>query len=159
MTFDWDTFLARLKSYPSNAHRLLPPCPGKRIAAVESELGELPKSLKEMLNHVNGAKLFIRAGPMVSVFGISVVPPLPPMEWASDWWIDKFTPWWRDAESGRQNDWVIAMMNYGGLILIDANNKVSEWDTSEGRWLKENVPFADWMKQIIAEGESFLTAS
>src|ERR1700687_2139736 len=114
MIFDWNSLLARLRSYPPNIHRLLPPCPRERIATVESEQGQLPKALKEMLKRMNGGELFIRAGPMLSVFGISIVPPLPPTEWAPDWWIDKFTPTWRQAGLGGQDDWVIAMMNFGG---------------------------------------------
>src|SRR5437899_892990 len=121
MMFDWDAFLVRLRAYPAHFHRILPPCPGERIEAVEKELRELPPTLKEMLRRFNGVELFISGSPLVSLFRISTIPPLPPLEWAPEWCIDTFTRKWRAAGSNRQGDWAIAITNYGGLILLDAD--------------------------------------
>jgi hypothetical protein len=153
MMFNWEVFLSRLQAYPSHFHRILPPCPGERIDAVERELGNLPLTLKAMLSHLNGAQLFLKAGPSFSLFGISTVPPLPPFEWAVDWYIDRFTPRWRAAGSGRQNDWAIAMTNYGGLILLDRDETVKEWDTGQSCWLAKNLLLEEWIEKVIREGE------
>lgn len=76
--FDWDAFVVRLRAYPFHFHRILPPCPGERIEAVEKEIGELPQTLWEMLKRFNGAELFIAGSPLVSFFRISTSPTLPP---------------------------------------------------------------------------------
>ena len=150
--FDWDAFVARLRAYPAGVHQLLPPCPDDRVRAVEKELGKLPETLEEMLKRFNGANLFISAG-LLSLFRISTIPPLPPLEWAPQWCIDKFTPQWRAAGSNRQGDWAIAMTNYGGLVLLDADGTVKEWDTGESRWLSKNMPLGEWIEKMMSEGE------
>lgn len=151
--FDWGAFVVRLRAYPPHFHRILPPCPGERIEAVEKELGKLPTTLTAMLSHFNGAKLFLSAGPSFSLFGISTNPPLPPLEWAPEWCIDKFTPKWRAAGPNRQDDWAIAMTNYGGLILLDGNETIKEWDTGQSTWLSKNLPLVEWIENVISEGE------
>jgi hypothetical protein len=153
MSFDWDAFLGRLRAYPPEFHRVLPPCSAERIEAVEKELGRLPQTLKEMLKHLNGAELFIVGLPYLSLFGISTIPLLPPFEWSTGWYIDTFTPKWRATGSGRQNDWAIAMTNYGGLILVDGDETVKEWDTGESRWLCERLPFHKWIEKVMSEGD------
>jgi hypothetical protein len=119
-------------------------------------LGEIPPVLVEMLNQFNGARLFIRNGPLVSIFGISLIPPLPSMEWAPDWQIDKFTPAWRSADKGREREWVIGMMNYGELIIFDQSETVREWDTAQGIWGPKVWNFAGWIDDILAEGELYM---
>jgi hypothetical protein len=119
---------------------------------VEKELGELPAILKEMLKRINGAKLFDMGLSLVRLFGISTIPPLPPLEWSPEWCIDRFTPRWREAGLNREADWAIGMTNYGGLILLDANEAIKEWDTGETRWLLRNVPFDEWIEKIMSEG-------
>jgi hypothetical protein len=151
--FDWDVLLVRLRAYPSHLHRFLPPCPPERIEAVEKELGKLPTTLKEMLGRFNGAELFCSAGPSVTIFRISTIPPLPPLEWAPEWCIDAFTPKWRAVGSNRQRDWAIAMTNYGGLILLDGDGTIKEWDTGQSIWLVRNLPFSEWIEKEIHEGE------
>lgn len=148
--FDWGALLVRLQAYPPHFHRILPPCPGERIEAVEKELGKLPTTLKAMLRHFNGAKLFDAS---FSLFGISLIPPLPPLEWAPEWCVDKFTRKWRAAGSGRQGDWAIAMTNYGGLILLNGNERIKEWDTSQSTWLLKDLPVGEWIEKVISEGE------
>ncbi len=148
--FEWGAFVARLRAYPSHFHRTLPPCPGERIEAVERELGKLPTTLKAMLRHFNGAKLFDAS---FRLFGISTIPPLPPLEWAPEWCIDTFTPKWRAAGSNREGDWAIAMTNYGGLILVDENETIKEWDTGQSTWLLKNLPLGEWIEKVMSEGE------
>jgi hypothetical protein len=151
--FDWNSFLRCLQAYPSHFHRILPPCPGERIDVVEQEIGTMPITLKTMLRHFNGAKLFISAGPSFSFFGISTIPPLPPFQWAPDWYIDKYTPLWRASGSNRQDDWAIAMTNYGGLILLDRDETIKEWDTGKRIWLSTKLPLGEWIEKVIREGE------
>ena len=150
---DWQDMLRKIEAYPSKVHRVLPPCPNERREEVEAALGTMPAALVGMLNHFNGARLFINNGPFVSIFGISAIPPLPSMEWAPDWQIDKFTPAWRSADKGREREWVIAMINYGGLIILDQSETVREWDTAQGLWGPKVWNFAGWIDDILAEGE------
>jgi hypothetical protein len=151
--FDWDAFVARLRAYPAGFHRLLPPCADDRVQAVQRELGKLPQTLEEMLKRFNGAELFISGSPLVSFFRISTMPRLHHLEWASEWCIDAFTRKWRAAASDRQDDWAIAMTNYGGLVLLDAGGTVKEWDTGECTWLSGNLPLDEWIEKVINEGE------
>lgn len=157
--FDWDAFLVRLRAYPSRFHRFLPPCPEEQIRAVETHLGPLPMTLKAMLNRFNGAKLFIGAGPFISLFGISTDLPPSPLEWSEEWCIDTFTPRWRGAGPNRQNDWAIAMTNYGGLILLDGSETISEWDTGQSMWLSKNLPLGEWIESIVNAGEAMIVDS
>jgi len=123
---------------------------------VQADLGEMPSALVEMLGHLNGARLFLRNGPLVSIFGISEIPPLPPMQWSADWYIDKFTPVWRSADQGRQMDWAIAMMNYGGLIILGQDGMIREWDTSQGIWDPKTWNFREWADNILRDGELYM---
>jgi hypothetical protein len=102
MALEWEDILRRLKSNPPGTNTLLPPCNEGRLREVQSELGKLPNELIDMRRHFNGANLFKKTGPLISVFGISTIPPLPPLEWADEWTIDKFTPRWR-AGGGRSS--------------------------------------------------------
>jgi hypothetical protein len=159
MMFNWDAFLVRLRTYPSRIHRFLPPCPDEQIRAVEKHLGPVPVTLEAMLNRFNGAKLFINAGPFISLFGISTDLPSSPFEWSAEWCIDTFTPRWRAAGPNRQNDWTIAMTNYGGLILLDGGETISEWDTGQSMWLSKNLPLSEWIESIINDGEAMIADS
>jgi hypothetical protein len=92
MKVNWVSVLDRLRIYPPGAHKFLPSCPMERIDAVQTDLGGIPEDIVAMLKHFNGAKLFVNSGPLVRMFGISTLPPLPPLEWAPDWCIDKLCP-------------------------------------------------------------------
>jgi hypothetical protein len=48
------------------------------------------------------------------------------------------------------------MMSYGGLILFDWNETVKEWDTSESRWLLNDMPLRTWIGKIMQEGDLML---
>lgn len=157
--FDCDALLVRLRAYPSHFHRILPPCPGERIEAVEKELGKLPTTLNEMLRRFNGAELFISGGPFVSFFRISAIPPLPPLEWAPEWCVDTFTRKWRAAGANRQGDWAVAMTNYGGLVLLGADETIKEWDTGQSVWLSKNLPLGEWIETVFSEGETIMAES
>ena len=144
----------RLRKYPPSYHHFLAPCPPDRITAAEAKLGTMPEVLKDMLQHFNGAKLFDAADPMLRIFGVTTVPPLPRFEYAEDWYIDKFTPPWRASGANLDDDWAIGMMNYGGLILFNQSRGISEWDTGERRWLLENTSLDDWIEKVIVDGET-----
>ncbi len=146
----------RLQEYPSGYFRLLAPCPSERIEAAERRLGAMPPTLKDMLQHFNGAELFIAAVPMLTICGVTTVPPLSPLEWGENWYIDKLTPDWRTSGSNRDNDWAIGIMNYGGLILFNESHGIGEWDTSESRWLFESMVLDDWVEKVIADGETMM---
>jgi hypothetical protein len=110
-----------------------------------------------MLRHFNGAELFEKTGPLVTVFGASTIPPLPPKEWAEHWYIDKYTPSWRAAGEDRENDWAVAMMNYGGLVIVCGDGRVREWDTGQRSWDRRNFDnFDEWFEEILREGDAFL---
>lgn len=167
MQSTWNAIVRRLDSYPSRIHRLLPPCSEERLREVQSKLGKLPKGVIEMLRQFNGAELFMKHGPMITVFGISTLPALPPLEWAEDWYIDIFTPWWRafgerqppqrPVGEDRQNDWAVAMMNYGGLIIVGGDGRVREWDTAQRMWDPRSFnDFEEWVEDILREGDAFL---
>jgi hypothetical protein len=73
MRFDWGAFMDRLRKYPWGHHEFLAPCPHDGIAAFEEKLGVMPAILWGMLEHFNGAELFIGglgAGPMLTLFRI-----------------------------------------------------------------------------------------
>ena len=118
MRVNWANILERLQAYPPCVNRVLSPCPEGRIGDVQAELGKFPEDLADMLKYFNGAELFTCTGPLVSIFMVSTLPPLPPLEWAPDWCIDKYTPKWRSSGADRERDWAIGMMNYGGLIVV-----------------------------------------
>ena len=157
--FDWSAFLVRLRADPSHFHRILPPCPDEPIEAVEMELGKLPATLNEMLKRFNGAELFCNPNAMVSFFRMSTIPPLPALEWAPDWYIDTFTRKWREAGSSRHGDWAIAMTNYGGLVLLDENETIKEWDTGQSNWVSRDLPLEMWIENVISEGEVMMAES
>lgn len=155
MKVDWEGFLRRLRSYPAHVHNILPPCPEERIEAVEEEFGKLPEPLGDMLRHFNGAQLFDRTGYLLTIFGVSAIPPLPPFEWGPDWYIDKFTARWRSC-GRRENDWAIAMMCYGVLIVLAGDGCVREWDTSQGNWGPKKWSLEGWLEAVIREGDAYL---
>src|SRR5262249_572409 len=134
-------------------HQFLAPCPRDRITAAETKLGTMPEVLRDMLQHFNGAELFVATGPLLTLFGVTTVPP---REWGGDWYIDKFTPSWRASGADLDDDWAIGMMNYGGLILFNQSCGISEWDIGEGRWLLENTSLDDWIEKVIVDGETMM---
>jgi hypothetical protein len=153
----WDNVLRRLGGYPAGTHELLPPCSEERLRAVQSEYGRLPNEILEMLRHFNGARLFVDAIQLVAIFGVSTIPALPPFEWAEDWYIDKFTPWWRAGSEDRQKDWAIAMMNYGGVVIVGGDGRVREWDTAQRMWDPRSFDnFDEWVQEILREGDAYL---
>lgn len=157
MNVDWVDFLGRLRTrYPVEVHRILPPCDASRIQAVEAELGMLPKQLREMLRHFNGAELFVKTVPLVSILGISTILPVPPLEWAPEWYIDRLTPKWR-ASGQSHNDWPIAIMNYGVFIVLDSEGVTKEWDTGQRRWGRRKLTLAERMADLLREGDVYLS--
>ena len=155
MQIDWDSVLTRLRSYPRGTHNILPPCDTERITVVEPLLGRLPGPLVNMLHHFNGAELFIKSGPFVTVFGISPIVPVSELEWCRDWYIDVMAPEWR-AAGGPANSLPIAVRNYGGLQILDEDSNVREWDTAIGAWSPGTLNMATWIEVILKDGDEFL---
>lgn len=156
MSVDWENVVGRLKAYPADVHNFLPPCPEESLEAVQKELGRIPDELTDMLRHFNGAELFVKAGPLITIFGITPVIPLSRFEWAPDWVIDKYTPEWRHASPGRDREWAIGMMCYGGLIILDQDGMIKEWETSQARWGSTNLSFCAWIDGVLAEGSVYM---
>jgi hypothetical protein len=156
MNPDWKNVLSRLRTYSEEVNTILPPCPEERLYAVEADLGKMPDVLRDMLRHFNGAKLFLRGLPLVRVFGISTIPPLPALEWGPDWYVDKYTPTWRRASPGRENQWAIGMTNYGGLIILDKSGITKQWDTSQEIWEPNEWSFDEWIEGVLREGDAFM---
>jgi hypothetical protein len=155
---NWNEIMTRLQSYPSGTHRLLPPCPDERLSVVSDDLGGIPTSLREMLRVFNGAEFFLKNGPLFTMFGISVIPPLPSLEWADNWYVDHFTPVWRKS-SNRINDWAIGMTSYGYLILLTEGETVLEWDTSQNTYARRDIGFNQWVDGMLCEGEDCMRES
>ncbi len=154
--FDCSAFLARIRKYPSDSYRLLAPAKFETIKAVEDRLGKLPQSIAEFVNCVDGGELFILGCPLVTFFRLSGDPPLPVAEWPPDWYIDRFTARWRAESIARQNQWAIAMTSYGALALLDEDEAVDQWDTTEQRWISGKIPFAEWIEQLFADGDRII---
>ncbi len=156
MSVFWDHILSRLNSFPAGVNNLLPPCPEARLTAVKRELGQIPVVVAEMLRRFNGGKLFNKTGPMIHLFGITLDPPLSSLEWGEDWYIDKFTPRWRSAGSARENDWAVAMTNYGGLIIVNPDGRTRQWDTARSAWEAKNWTFHKWFEECLQQGVLFM---
>ncbi|WP_144973534.1 hypothetical protein [Bremerella volcania] len=109
-----------------------------------------------MVDRFSGAELFVD---FATIFRLTDDPPLPPLEWAVEWCIDAMTTKWRVAGTGREQDWALAMTNYGGLILLDSQGLVKEWDTGQATWLNKDISLQDWLDGIMTEGESLMEDS
>jgi hypothetical protein len=157
MALNWRNIIRRLDNYPHGTHQFFPPCGDERLREVQSELGRLPDDVVDMLRHFNGAGLFEKPTWLVTVFGVSTIPSPPEFEWAEDWCIDKYTPRWRAAGEGRQNDWAVAMMSYGVLVIVSGDRRVREWDTAQGIWEPRSFDsFDEWFEEIFREGDIYL---
>jgi len=156
METNWNYILRRIDDYPNGVHRIRPPCEPERVIAIQAELGRMPQQIVEMLKHFNGGKLFCRIVPFVSIFGVSVMPLLPSLENASDWYVDRFTPIWRESKGGC-DEWTIGMTNYGGLLVMDSNANVREWNTSESIWSPQSWSFNEWIEHVFIEGDNYLS--
>src|SRR5439155_7033175 len=132
------------------ARRLRPPCTLERIKEAEARLGSMPDDLSGMLQRFNGGELFIDAIPFVTLFGLSLATDRPDF----DWFIDRYTPTWR-ATMKRTDEWVIGMMNYGGVLVLGRDLAVREWDSAQHKWSPEGRPFAEWIDTILTEGVAY----
>jgi len=157
MVVDWKDVTRRLHSYPTGVIRLLPPCSQRRFSLAESQLGPIPSELIGMLRIFNGAELFIKALPLVTLFGLSCGE-RPDSDWAPGWYVDKVTPEWR-ALTKNARHWVIGMMNYGGLIILSDDGLVREWDTATNGWNTESWYFYEWIETTLREGDEYMRAS
>lgn len=151
---DWDKVLDHLSDYPPGIHRLLPPCSKERLSQVQSELGQMPAGLVAMLTRFNGGKLFCLSGgsPTYSLFGVSVVPPLPRIEWSRHWWIDRFTRSWRESHEA-ETAWVIGLSCDGRVAVLDQIEIVRTWDSAVRWWDERIMTYSEWIWDIIKEGE------
>lgn len=48
------------------------------------------------------------------------------------------------------------MTNYGGLVLLDDDGSVKEWDTGESKWVAERQPLEQWIEKMMSEGEAIM---
>lgn len=152
---NWTRFIERLETYPQNTHVFRLPVSVERLNKVQEGFELLPQPLLSMIEHFNGAKLFNFGLPMLRLFGISEDPPLDELEWAEDWYIDKFTPTWRSAEKGRESQFAIGMTSYGGVIIYD-QGLIKEWDTSELAWAPSDYELGDWLEKVLQDGDTML---
>jgi hypothetical protein len=132
-----------------------------QIEAVEQDLGKMPHVVKEMLRHFNGAVLFKATFFVVRLFGISTTPPLPAEQWPPEFWIDAFTPRWRRKLVERKLDWAIAFARderkdrtWG--ILCDMDGFIHKWNVEANEWEQRYIPFAEWINEILTQGEALL---
>ncbi len=155
MAVDWEEVLTRLSAYPTGVHNIMPAVSNERLAAVEAKFGTVPSQLRTMLATFNGAELFVGALPLITFFGVSSKPPLSPMEWAPDWYVDVFTSIWRNAGTAREHDWPIAMMNDGTLIVMNEVGHVKLWDSESQQWGPQDLSFLEWFWTLLNEGDSY----
>src|SRR5262245_33109778 len=149
---DWDSVAACLHSYPEQVNLLRPPCPPERIKEVEARLGNLPASVLTMLRTFNGGELFNRCGPLVTIFGLSLPNDPPDL----DWYIDRFTAAWRPRIIG-PTGWVIGIMNYGAVFVINDASVIREWDSAQQQWSRSPRSVEEWLNWLFAEGDVFLS--
>ena len=150
-TFEWSKLVEYLCAFPPHTQELRPPCPQERITEEERRLGQMPSGLVEMLHLFNGGKLFVKTSPIITIFGLT----LDSDSTSLDWFIDRFTPRWR-ATLGQTSDWVIGMTNYGGIVVLDSDQQVSEWDTSQRDWLYERYSLTSWIEKLMEDGTAYL---
>ena len=148
---DWDSILRRIRNFPPDTHSLRPPCSQERVEGEELLLGRMPSDLAEMLSRFNGGELFIDAIPFITILGLSPTSDTA----ASGWFMDRLTSKWRSG-AGQPTDWVIGMTNYGGMAILSHNSLVSEWDSSQQKWMANQSPFSDWVDKIMDEGAAYL---
>jgi hypothetical protein len=158
MALNWEEILRRFATYPPGVQELRPPCSEEKLREVQSRLGELPSGVIDMLRHFDGANLFCTIAASITIFPASGVPPLPRFEWAEGWYIDEFTLRWRAAKGDdRENDWAIAMTNYGGVTIVRPDGRVREWDTAQRAWDPRTFDNFDlWFEMLLREGDEFL---
>lgn len=150
-----DDFIMEINNFPQSIHRFLPGATDKNLQVLIERIGRIPDFLEKLLREFDGAELFISGIPFLTIFRSMNNPPLPAMEWSLEWCVDVYTKKWREINAGSK-DIAIAMTNYGGLVLLDEKGKIKEWDTSEGRWLIQNMPITEWFEKIISEGKETL---
>jgi hypothetical protein len=151
---DWDKFLNELKSFPSNVYNLRPPCSLSRLGEAELHFGNFPIDLSEMLKHFNGGELFIRTGPLITLFGLFQHSEKTEFAWY-DWYIDIWTPKWR-LEMKRPEDWVIGMTNYGGVVILNNELLIGEWDSNEHQFMDKWFTYIEWIEKILSDGIEYL---
>jgi hypothetical protein len=148
----WSRFLEALRSSPPEAHKLRPPCHLARIKEVEIQLGTIPSDLAEMLQYFNGGELFVKTMPLFTLFGLSE--PTDPPDF--DWFIDRYTPALRSRHMLRSTDWVIGIFNHGVVAILGEEMSVREWDSGQQEWNPDQLPYADWLEKVLAEGALYL---
>jgi len=155
MEMNWQWFVGELREYPAGIHQLRPPCDNESLERLRCALGEPPSVVRGMLETFDGAKLFNRCGPMLTIFGVSAQIDRDPLEFAPDWYIDKYTPAWRSSIGSE--GWVLGMMSYGGLVVLD-NEVVREWDIVHHEWISDELTVRAWAERILHDGNECLAA-
>jgi hypothetical protein len=146
-----DYFIEKIVAGSGTIHTLRPPCPAERIDAIAQELGAMPAPMVAIIRRFNGAELFERSMQLLTLFGLSGPDtPGPP-----EWFIDAFTRMWRSG-GGREKDWVFGITNYGGVLVMQGDGMVGEWDTAQRGWNPRAVPFSQWADAILKEGEEYM---
>jgi hypothetical protein len=150
---NWQTFVDTLKNQPVGHHRLRPPGSAERVIEVVSELGEMPQDLVSILGHFNGAELFIRAIPLVTLFGLSSAE----TPARNDWFVDRFTRNWREKLQ-RPTDWIIGVTNYGGVLALVDDAHLREWDSSQQSWTTSPINLESWLVTLLDQGAEYMNA-
>jgi hypothetical protein len=147
-----DDFVQHLHSYPETYHALIRPANQEDVSTLEHELGTLPPSLRRWLEHHNGGELYLRSGPLLTLFGVSDSDSFAP---SYGWSIRTFTKEWRQRMP-RATEWVIGIRNDGRLILLGGDGYVKEWDTNLKKWSGHPMPLSDWLTFVAKEGQEYL---
>src|SRR5688572_17437840 len=103
---NWTSFLEQLNRFPQGTHVLRPACAEEEITRIEHDVGKLPNDLRGLLRNFSGGELFIRAMPMITVFGAPHPSGESKVEWPSVCWLTEQVKLWHGA--GRPG-WPFAM--------------------------------------------------
>lgn len=156
MAFDWSEVLDKLRQHPPSYHELFSAANSDEIADVEKKLGVMPADVKSVIGQTNGAELFIKGGPLLTLLPIKMNEKLARVDWSNIWCIDNYTTLWRQAGEKRNKDWVFAVTSYGGLILQERPDEISEWDTADTGWIQRHVPVSEWIEKVLADGNALM---
>jgi hypothetical protein len=146
---NWKSIVSEHLTAPAN--NLAPPCTSIRVSEAQSRLGQMPAALSAMFAEFNGGELFVGAMPFITLFGLSNED-----SWTTDAWsVDASTQNWRSV-TGRHDEWVFGISNYGSIFVLDQLNKVCEWDPVQRTVLGQQESFEHWLSRIISEGAASL---
>jgi len=144
---DWKRILEQLAAFPGGTNILFPPCDDEQFRMIDTNIVNLPATLREMFSHFNGAELFVNAIPFVTLFGTDVPT-------AKCNLITMNSNW--QVSCGDSSSVSFGMTNYGSILILGVDDCVREWDGQVGRFSDNDVMFDTWIDEIIRDGGQYM---